>query len=132
MSTMSKRKPYVRGMKANWWQKLGFYKFYMIREGSAIPTVWFGLVLLYGMFALRSGAESWGTFVGFLQNPIVLLLNLIALAMTLLHTATWFNLAPKAQIIIINGEKLAESKIVKALWAVMVAFTVFALAIVLI
>ncbi|MGL4600054.1 MAG: fumarate reductase subunit FrdC, partial [Plesiomonas sp.] len=109
-----------------------FYKFYMIREGSAVPTVWFGLVLLYGMFALRSGAESWGTFVGFLQNPIVLLLNLIALAMTLLHTATWFNLAPKAQIIIVNDEKLAESKIVKALWAVMVAFTVFALAIVLI
>ncbi|MGL5758893.1 fumarate reductase subunit FrdC [Plesiomonas sp.] len=132
MSTMSKRKPYVREMKANWWQKLGFYKFYMIREGSAIPTVWFGLVLLYGMFALRSGAESWGTFVDFLQNPIVLLLNLITLAMTLLHTATWFNLAPKAQIIIVNDEKLAESKIVKALWAVMVAFTVFALAIVLI
>ncbi|MGL5770294.1 MAG: fumarate reductase subunit FrdC, partial [Plesiomonas shigelloides] len=51
MSTISKRKPYVREMKANWWQKLGFYKFYMIREGSAVPTVWFGLVLLYGMFA---------------------------------------------------------------------------------
>ncbi|MGL5185876.1 MAG: fumarate reductase subunit FrdC, partial [Plesiomonas shigelloides] len=95
MSTISKRKPYVREMKANWWQKLGFYKFYMIREGSAVPTVWFGLVLLYGMFALRGGVDSWYSFVGFLQNPIVLLLNLIALGMTLLHTATWFNLAPK-------------------------------------
>ncbi|AVQ87999.1 fumarate reductase subunit FrdC [Plesiomonas shigelloides subsp. oncorhynchi] len=132
MSTISKRKPYVREMKANWWQKLGFYKFYMIREGSAVPTVWFGLVLLYGMFALRGGVDSWYSFVGFLQNPIVLLLNLIALGMTLLHTATWFNLAPKAQMIIINDEKLPESKIVKALWAVMVAFTIFALAIVLI
>ncbi|MGL5768670.1 MAG: fumarate reductase subunit FrdC, partial [Plesiomonas shigelloides] len=82
--------------------------------------------------ALRGGVDSWYSFVGFLQNPIVLLLNLIALGMTLLHTATWFNLAPKAQMIIINDEKLPESKIVKALWAVMVAFTIFALAIVLI
>ena len=38
--TVSKRKKYVRPMTATWWQKLDFYKAYMVREAP--------LSLLYG------------------------------------------------------------------------------------
>ncbi|VFS92469.1 Fumarate reductase 15 kDa hydrophobic protein [Kluyvera cryocrescens] len=58
-------------------EKLPFYRFYMLREGTAVPTVWFSIVLIYGLFALKHGAESWAGYVGFLQNPIVVVLNLI-------------------------------------------------------
>ncbi len=31
----TKRKPYVRPMTSTWWKKLPFYRFYMLREGTA-------------------------------------------------------------------------------------------------
>ena len=34
--TVSKRKKYVRPMTATWWQKLDFYKAYMVREATSI------------------------------------------------------------------------------------------------
>lgn len=87
----SKRKTYVREMTPTWWKSWDFYKFYMVREATALPTVWFCLVLLKGIFAL--GADTFATdFVGFLQNPIVVILNLISLAALLLHAHTLFQM----------------------------------------
>ncbi len=101
----TKRKPYVRPMTSTWWKKLPFYRFYMLREGTAVPAVWFSIELIFGLFALKHGAESWMGFVDFLQNPVVVILNLITLAAALLHTKTWFELAPKAANIIVKDEK---------------------------
>ncbi|MCA1924439.1 MULTISPECIES: fumarate reductase subunit FrdC [Buttiauxella] len=120
----TKRKPYVRTMTPTWWKKLGFYRFYMIREGTAVPTVWFSILLLCGLFSLKSGPESWAGFVSFLQNPIVVILNLITLAAALLHTKTWFELAPKAANIIIKDDKMGPEPVIKGLWAVTVVATV--------
>ncbi len=91
------------------WKKLPFYRFYMVREGTAVPTVWFSIVLIYGLFALKHGAESWAGYIGFLQNPVVVILNLITPAAALLHTKTWFELAPKAANVIIKGENGARA-----------------------
>lgn len=120
----TKRKPYVRPMTPTWWQKLGFYRFYMLREGTAVPTVWFSLVLIYGLFALKGGPGSWMGFVSFLQNPIVVILNIITLAAALLHTKTWFELAPKAANIIVKDEKMGPEPVIKGLWAVTAVATV--------
>ncbi|MFS2224293.1 fumarate reductase subunit FrdC [Pantoea sp. B65] len=128
---ITKRKPYVRSMKRDWWQQLGFYRFYMLREGTAIPALWFSIELIFGLFALKNGAESWAGFVGFLQHPVVLLLNIIALLAALLHSKTWFDLAPKAAIIVIKDQKMGPAPVVTALWAVMLLFTVAVLAIAL-
>lgn len=66
-------------------------------------------------------------FVAFLQNPVALLLNLIALAAALLHTKTWFDLAPKASLIIVKGEKMGPEPVVKGLWVVAAVVTVVVL-----
>ena len=65
----TKRKAYVRPMPSTWWKKLPFYRFYMLREGTAVPTVWFSLELMYGVFALKHGAEAWASFVGLPAKP---------------------------------------------------------------
>ena len=114
----TKRKAWVRPVPSSWWKTLPFYRFYMLREGTAVPAVWFSLELIYGLFALKNGPESWSGFVTFLQNPVVLLLNLVALAAALLHTKTWFDLAPKASLIIIKDEKLGPEPVVRGLWIV--------------
>lgn len=120
----TKRKPYVRPMTANWWKNLPFYRFYMLRESTAIPTVWFSLILLYGLFSLKNGAESWAGYVAFLQNPIVVILNIITLAAVLLHSKTWFELAPKAASIIVKGEKIGPAPLIKGLWLVTAVVTI--------
>ncbi|GAJ67154.1 fumarate reductase subunit C [Edwardsiella piscicida] len=127
MTTSTKRKPYVRGMSSNWWQKLGFYKFYMLRESSALENVWFSIVLIYGVFSLKDGAAGWESFVALLQNPLVLVLNIISLLLAVLHTKTWFELAPKAANIVVNDEKMGPAPIIKALWVVTIVATVVVL-----
>ncbi|QKJ88837.1 fumarate reductase subunit C [Paramixta manurensis] len=112
---ISKRNAYVRPVSATWWKKLGFYRFYMLREGTAIPALWFSLELIFGLYALKHGAENWATFVAFLQNPLMIILNIVALLAALLHTKTWFELAPKAAILIVKDEKMSEKPIIAAL-----------------
>lgn len=53
----TKRKPYVRPMTSTWWKKLPFYRFYMLREGTAVPVVWFSIELIFGLFALKNGRK---------------------------------------------------------------------------
>ncbi len=48
----TKRKPYVRPMTSTV-EKLPFYRFYMLREGTAVPAVWFSIELIFGLFALK-------------------------------------------------------------------------------
>lgn len=127
----TKRSPYNRPTDSGWWRALPFYRFYMLRESTAIPQLWFSLELLYGLFALRHGEESWTGFIDFLQHPIVLLLNLLALAGALLHSKTWFDLAPKASMIIANGQKMPPEPLIKGLWAVMIVLSLSILVVVL-
>ena len=72
--------------------------------------------------------EAWrrklGWLCGFLQNPVVVVLNLITLCAALLHTKTWFELAPKAANIIIKGEKMGPEPVIKGLWVVTALVTV--------
>lgn len=56
----TKRKPYVRPMTSTWWKKLPFYRFYMLREGTAVPAVWFSIELIFGLFALKNGPKPGG------------------------------------------------------------------------
>ena len=61
----TKRKAYVRPMPSTWWKKLPFYRFYMLREGTAVPAVWFSLELLYGVMpsstARKPGPVLWAS-----------------------------------------------------------------------
>jgi fumarate reductase subunit C len=62
----------------------------------------------------------------------VLLINVVALLAALLHTKTWFDLAPKAANIVVNSEKMGPGPIVKTLWAVTVVASVVILAVALV
>ncbi len=113
----SKRRPYIAPVSSSWWNKRAFYRFYMLREATAIPTVWFSCVLLYGLWAVgEESVESAENFIHFLQHPVVLCLNVLALFAALLHTVTWFNLAPKASNVVIGDKKLSPAIQIGALW----------------
>ena len=115
---MSKRKPYVRAIQSSWWKPLSFYRLYILREATAIPTVWFSLVLIYAVLALGKGGNSFAGFIAFLQNPIILILNVATLVAVLFHSKTWFVCAPKASMLIIKGKKVPDIVPVMGLWCI--------------
>lgn len=115
----SYRKPYQAEMPANWSLKLRFYLFYMIRESSAFFMIWFSLVLMFGIicsYTNAQGQDEFYRFIFFLRHPLVIVLNSLTLLAALLHTVTWFNLAPKAINVVIAGQKPPARLWICILW----------------
>ena len=125
-ATASKRKKYVREVTPTWWKKLDFYKFYVLRESTSVPTVWFCLVLLYGVTCLVKGtfAES---FVPFLQNPLVVILNIITLGAVLLNSFTFFNMAPQMINVIVKNERIDVKLLSRIFWGITAFVSLLAL-----
>lgn len=125
-ATTSKRRKYVREVTPTWWKKLDFYKFYVLRESTAVPTVWFCLELLYGLICLSNGTFH-TTFIGFLQNPLVILLNIITLGAVILNSFTFFDMAPQMMNIIIKNERLDVKLASRLFWGITAVVSVIAL-----
>ncbi|MBA5762763.1 fumarate reductase subunit FrdC [Vibrio sp. 404] len=114
---MSNRKPYVREMKRTWWQSSPFYRFYMLREATILPLILFTLFLTFGLGALVKGPETWQGWLEFMANPVVVAINIVALAGSLLHAQTFFSMMPQVMPIRIKGKPVDKKLIVLAQWA---------------
>lgn len=125
-SIESKRKKYVREITPTWWKKLDFYKFYVLRESTAVPTIWFCLVLLYGLISLNNGTFA-TEFVAFLKNPVVFILNIITLAAVLLNSFTFFNMAPQMATIIVKNERLDAKLVSRVFWGITAVVSILVL-----
>ena len=122
----SKRKKYVREMKPTWWKKLDFYKFYVLRESTSVPTVWFCLVLLYGLVSL--GKKTFETdFISFLQNPVVVILNIITFGAVLLNSFTFFGMAPQMMNVIVKNERINVTLVSRVFWGITAFVSLLAL-----
>lgn len=122
----SKRKKYVREVTPTWWKRLDFYKFYVLRESTAVPTIWFCLVLFYGLACLGNGTFE-SSFVHFLQNPLVVILNIITLGAVLLNSFTFFGMAPQMVNIIIKNERIDVKLVSRIFWGITAFVSVLAL-----
>lgn len=125
-ATTSKRKKYVREVKPTWWKKLDFYKFYVLRESTSVPTVWFCLVLLYGLICLSTNTFG-DRFLAFLQNPVVVILNIITLGAMLLNSFTFFNMAPQMLNVVIKNERINTKLVSRAFWGITAVVSLVAL-----
>ncbi|MGL5029997.1 MAG: fumarate reductase subunit C [Aeromonas sp.] len=112
-NTNSKRKPYVREMKKDWWLKSSFYTSYMIREGTSLFVSIYAIVLMWGLMRLVQGPLAFSGWLDSMQSPIAILFSVITLAACLFHATTWFALAPKA-LRIFRGEELVPAKLIVA------------------
>ncbi len=127
---MTKRKPYKRELPTDWWLKHAFYTKYMIREGSSIFITLYSLILAWGVFRLSLGEAAFNGWLEALQSPVSIIIHLLALALALYHTITWFSLAPKAVDLWLKGKKLDDKVIVAGHYGAFVAVTVFCLLII--
>lgn len=122
----SKRKKYVREVTPTWWKRLDFYKFYVLRESTAVPTIWFCLELFYGLVCLGNNTFE-TSFVSFLQNPLVVVLNIITLGAVLLNSLTFFNMAPQMMNIIVKNERINVKLVSQVFWGITAVVSLLAL-----
>ena len=127
---MSNRKPYVREMKRTWWSNHPFYRFYMLREATVLPLILFTLFLTFGLGALVKGPEAWAGWLEFMSNPVVVVLNILALLGSLFHAQTFFSMMPQVMPIKIKGKALDKKIVVLAQWAAVAAISLFVLVLV--
>ena len=124
---MSKRKPYNRELPTDWWLKHTFYTKYIIREGSSVLITFYSLVLAWGVFRLSQGEAAFNAWLSALQHPLSIFIHLLAFALALYHSVTWFSLAPKAADLWFKGKKVEDKVIVAGHYGVFALVTVFVL-----
>ncbi len=121
----SHRKPLIRPVKANWWTDRKFYLLYMLRESTAITSLFvaFELTMLI-TFPLLGGAFK-NFAINFVYCPITAIINLLCLASVMFHAYTWFNLMPLVVRVFKSQDPsnsdytkfIPREWIVRALWA---------------
>lgn len=97
MAEQVTRKPYVREVpRLRWFFRHPRYLRYMAREVTCIFIGAYTLLLLVGIKRLTEGQAAYEGFLEVLKSPASLLFHVVALAFSLYHTTTWFNVTPKA------------------------------------
>ena len=109
-------------MKATWWLHNRHLLLWTVRELSSVFVGGYALFLL--VMLLRSGNE--GRFHDFffdvMLSPVVIVLQLVALAFIIYHGVTTCNAAPVLMVIWRGEEKVEPKKIIGAnygVWALL-------------
>ncbi|HEV2732524.1 MAG TPA: hypothetical protein VGV15_21040 [Terriglobales bacterium] len=104
-----------------WWLSRWPYLKFILREISSVFVAWFVVVLLLQIRALSLGPQAYAAFEHWLQNPLIVLLNLTALFFVTFHAVTWFNLTPRAMVVRFGGKRVPDGLIVGTNYAVWAA-----------
>ena len=111
---MSGRRPYVRPMDG-WWRRDPFFVRYMIREATAVVVAAYAVVLLAGLVRLAQGEAAYDAWLQALRSPASIMFHLLALAVFVYHTWSWFDIMPKTMpILFFRGRKLPAAIITGA------------------
>ncbi|MEE9126360.1 MAG: fumarate reductase subunit C [Planctomycetota bacterium] len=113
-----------------WWLRRGTYVAFILREVSAIFVAWFIVYLLMLLHSVSQGAESYQQFLDWSGSVGILILNIVTLIFVLIHSVTWFNLAPQAMAVRLRGKRVPDVLISGSnygAWALVSAFLVWIL-----
>lgn len=99
---------YRERVSTYWWMGSWRYLKFILRELSSVAVAWSVGMTLFLLGALLRGPEAYASFLQRMTHPVMIVLNLIAFAFVLMHTITWFNLAPRAMAVRVGGKRVPE------------------------
>jgi fumarate reductase subunit C len=91
-----------------WWLWRWAYLKFILRELSSVFVAYFVVLTLLQLWALNQGPEAYAAFQEWLRTPHVIALNGVSLFFVLFHTITWFNLAPRAMVVRVRGQRVPD------------------------
>jgi fumarate reductase subunit C len=100
-----------------WWLWRSAYLKFILRELSSVPVAYVVVLILLHLRALHHGPDAYAALQVWLRTPWVVVLNVLSLCFVLLHTMTWFNLAPRALVVRVRGQRLPDALIIRANYA---------------
>ena len=109
---MSAPTTYRQPVSRLWWTKKRSYFLFVMRELSSVFVGWFAVFLMVMVFAIGRGEASYQRFMEWAASPIVVVVNIVALAFAVLHTVTWFVLTPQAMVVRLGGRRVPAVKMV--------------------
>jgi fumarate reductase subunit C len=121
---MSAPTTYRQPISRLWWTKKGTYFLFVMRELSSVFVAWFAVFLMVMLIAIGRSEAAYQSFLNWAASPVVVIVNLVALAFLVLHTVTWFALTPQAMEVRIGGRKVARVKMVRVAGQTVPAATV--------
>ena len=71
-------------------------------------VAWFLVETLLLINAIRQGTAAYEHYLKLMQNPLILVLNVVSLFFVVFHTITWFNLAPSAMPVRFGGKRVPD------------------------
>ena len=117
--------PYVRTIpRVRWVFRHPRYLRYMTRELTCLFIGTYTLLMVWGLRELANGSAAWQAFLECLRSPQSIAFHVLALGFALYHSATWFNLTPKALPLQV-GEGFVPDRMISAAhyaaWALLTA-----------
>jgi fumarate reductase subunit C len=91
-----------------WWMGSWRYLLFILRELTSVAVAWSVVLTLLLLRALVSGPDAYVRLTNCLRSPWMIALNVITFCFLLLHTITWFNLAPRAMPVRMGGKRVPE------------------------
>jgi fumarate reductase subunit C len=117
-------RPYHPPVSTFWWVRRRSYLIFVLRELSSVFVAWFVVYLLLLVTAIDAGNEDYQRFLDWSGQAWVIALNVLSLIFVLLHTVTWFGLAPKAIVVRLRGRRVPPRAILAThylLWVLLSA-----------
>jgi fumarate reductase subunit C len=106
-----------RRMSTYWWLERRSYLLFILRELSSVSVAWTALLILMIVAALGDGADAYRQLLARLGGPGWLALHALALAFLVLHSVTWFRLAPQAMVMRARGRRIPGALVAGAHFA---------------
>ena len=121
---MSAPTTYRQPVSRLWWAKKWTYFLFMMRELTCVAVAWSAVFLMMMVYAIGRGEAAYQKFLDWASSPVVIVVNLVALAFLVLHTVTWFALTPQAMVVRAGGRQVVTTKMVHVAGQIMPAATV--------
>jgi fumarate reductase subunit C len=99
---------YRQRVSTYWWLWQPSYLKFILRELSSVPVAYVVVLILLQLRALSQGPEAYAACQAWLRTPWAIVLNGISFGFVLFHTITWFNLAPRAMVVRVRGQRLPD------------------------
>ena len=119
---------YVRPVSTTtWYLARRSYTVHMLQELTSLFIGIYALLLLWGIYSVAGGPESYQTFLNGLTNPGMRLLLWVLTIVLFYHAFAWFSVTPKAMVVQRGEEFVPGSLIAGAHYVIWVLLTLIVL-----
>jgi len=121
---IARSRSYRPRVSTYWWLWQRTYLKFILRELTSVGVAYFVVLLLLQLRALSHGPEAYMAFQQWLKTPHMIALNGVTLLFVLFHSITWFNLAPRAMVVRVRGQRMPDRLIAGANYVAWLAVSV--------